>query len=76
MALEGLDVVMLQREVFDSAVAMGRSALAALGIAAREVERVEREYRERDTERLRVQTESGDLRKGLESSFAHSPLED
>jgi monovalent cation:proton antiporter-2 (CPA2) family protein len=76
MALEGLDVVMLQREVFDSAVAMGRSALAALGIAAREVERVEREYRERDTERLRVQTESGDLKKGLERSFAHAPLDD
>jgi monovalent cation:proton antiporter-2 (CPA2) family protein len=76
MALEGLDVELVQRELFDSAVVMGRSALTALGIAAREAERVEREYRERDTERLRVQSESGDLRKGLERSFAHSPLED
>jgi hypothetical protein len=76
MALEGLDARLLQREVFDSAVAMGRSALAALGTAGREVDRVEREYRARDLERLRVQTESGDLKTGIERSFAHSPLED
>jgi hypothetical protein len=31
MALEGLDVKLLQRELFDSAVAMGRAALASLG---------------------------------------------
>jgi voltage-gated potassium channel Kch len=76
MALEGLAPRLLQREVFDSAVAMGRSALAALGTAGREVDRVEREYRARDLERLRVQTESGDLKTGIERSFAHSPLED
>ncbi|WP_300975041.1 cation:proton antiporter [Sphingomonas sp. LHG3406-1] len=76
MALEGLDVVLLQREVFDSAVAMGRAALATLGIAEREVARVEREYRERDHERFRLQTESGDLRSGMDRSFAQAPLED
>nr|WP_314443982.1 cation:proton antiporter [uncultured Sphingomonas sp.] len=76
MALEGLGVQLLQREVFDSAVAMGRAALGKLGIAEREAARVEREYRERDLERLRVQSESGDLRTGLERSFAHAPLED
>jgi voltage-gated potassium channel Kch len=76
MALEGLDVRLLQRELFDSAVAMGRAALASLGIADREAARVEREYRDRDHERLQAQAESGDLKMGLERSFAHSPLED
>jgi voltage-gated potassium channel Kch len=76
MALEGLDVKLLQREVFDSAVLMGRSALLALGIVEREAARVEREYRLRDLERLRVQAASGDLKTGLERSFAHSPLDD
>ncbi|GAA4010826.1 cation:proton antiporter [Sphingomonas humi] len=76
MALEGLDVVLLQREVFDSAVAMGRAALLSLGIAEREAARVEREYRQRDQERYAAQAKSGDLRTLLERSFAHSPLED
>ena len=76
MALEGLDVRLLQREVFDSAVVMGRAALRSLGIAEREAARVEAEYRERDLERLRVQTASGDLKTGIEQSFTHSPLED
>lgn len=76
MALEGLDVQLLQREVFDSAVVMGRAALRSLGIAEREAVRVEQEYRQRDLERLRVQTASGDLKSGMEQSFTHSPLVD
>jgi voltage-gated potassium channel Kch len=76
MALEGLDVRLLQREVFDSAVLMGREALAALGIAEREAARVEREYRQRDIERLRAQAKTGDLKSGIERSFARAPLED
>jgi hypothetical protein len=76
LALKGLGLAWMQREVFDSAVVMGRQALAALGIAAREVDRVESEYRSRDRERLTAQHASGDLRSGLERSFAHAPLED
>ena len=76
LAMEGLGVPWVQREVFDSAIVMGRQALGALGIAGREIERVERVYRSRDLERLQVQAESGDLRTGLERSFVHSPLED
>lgn len=76
LALEGLNVRLLQREVYESAVSMGRSALKALGIAEREALRVETAYRTRDRERLRDQAVSGDLRTGIEKSFTHSPLDD
>ena len=70
MDFAGLDVASLQREVFESAVLMGREALAKLGVSRREVERVEREYRMRDSERLNLQTASGDLWSGRERMFA------
>jgi monovalent cation:proton antiporter-2 (CPA2) family protein len=76
LALKGLGVAWIQRELYDSAIVMGRQALGSLGIAAREVDRVEQEYRSRDRERLRVQHESGNLRTGMERSFTHAPLED
>jgi len=77
IALDGLDIPVMQREVFESAVVMGRQALQRLGLAEREVARVEREYRQRDSERLQMQSESGDLHSGFERSFApERPLED
>lgn len=69
IALDGCGLPLLQREVFESAVVMGRSALKALGIADREVVRVESEYRRRDTERLQMQSEAGDLHAGMDRSF-------
>lgn len=69
IALDGLGIPLLQREVFESAVVMGRSALGALGIAEREVARVESAYRSRDSERLQMQSQSGDLHAGLDRSF-------
>jgi voltage-gated potassium channel Kch len=73
----GLDVAMIQRELFDSAVVMGRSALLKLGIAGREANRVEAAYRQRDTERLRVQSATGDLRAARDHMFsADSSLPD
>ena len=61
MELSDLDIGFLVREVFESAVLMGREALAALGVEAEEVDRVEEAYRGRDVERLEVQSRSGDL---------------
>jgi monovalent cation:proton antiporter-2 (CPA2) family protein len=69
IALDGLGIPLLQREVFESAVVMGSAALRRLGIADREVGRVEREYRVRDNERLQMQSESGDLHAGSDRSF-------
>jgi len=77
LALDRLGIPVLEREVFESAVAMGRQALRKLGLADREVSRVEREYRQRDSERLQLQSASGNLHSGLERSFApERPLED
>ena len=70
LELDGLDLAYTQRELFESAVKMGRAALRNSGIEPSEIDRVEREYRLRDCERLERQAETGDIRAGLERSFA------
>jgi glutathione-regulated potassium-efflux system protein KefB len=67
--LDKLDLAFAERELFESAVAMGRAALKANGIPAPEVDRVEREYRSRDCERLERQATSGDIKAGWERAF-------
>ena len=67
--LDGLDLAFAERELFESAVAMGRAALRASGIPNDEVDRVEHEYRSRDCERLERQSATGDIRAGWERSF-------
>jgi len=69
MKLDQLDLAFAQREMFESAIAMGKAALKAVGISAGEVERVDREYRSRDCERLERQSETGDLHAGMDRSF-------
>jgi glutathione-regulated potassium-efflux system protein KefB len=70
IALDGLDLGLVQREVFESAIVMGNAALRRLQIADREVDRVEREYRLRDNERLQAQSATGDLHAKAERSFS------
>jgi monovalent cation:proton antiporter-2 (CPA2) family protein len=70
MSFDGLDLNFAQRELFESAVTMGRAALKAIGMPHDEVERVDREYRLRDCERLERQSATGDLRAGIERSFS------
>jgi voltage-gated potassium channel Kch len=67
--LDGLDIAFAERELFESAVAMGRAALRTYGVDAKEVDRVERAYRMRDCERLELQASTGDLHAGEERSF-------
>ena len=75
--LDGLDVALIQRELFESAVLMGKEALLKLGLARREADRVEVAYRERDAERLKVQSATGDLRAARDRMFgADSSLPD
>jgi voltage-gated potassium channel Kch len=69
MKFDGLDVAFAQRELFESAVKMGRAALEIVGVEPEEIDRVDFEYRLRDCERLERQSETGDLRAGLERSF-------
>jgi len=67
---DGLDLAFAERELFESAIQMGRSALKLSGIEPHEIDRVEREYRGRDCERLERQSATGDLAAGLERSFS------
>jgi glutathione-regulated potassium-efflux system protein KefB len=70
LELRGLDLKCVVREVFESAVAMGREALALFCVDQDEVDRVEREYRRRDEERLDIQASSGDLHALKERMFS------
>jgi len=73
----GLDLAVCERELYESAVVMGRQALIKLGISQREAERVEREYRDRDLERLDAQTVTGNLHAKFDRSFGvDRPLPD
>ena len=78
MALDGLDLAFAQRELFESAVSMGRAALKAVGLPSGEIDRVDREYRLRDCERLERQSATGDLHAGVgaDRSRPDQPLPD
>lgn len=65
-----LDLAFAQRELFESAVVMGKRALKAVGIAPGEIDHVDKEYRLRDCERLERQSATGDLHAGLDRSFS------
>jgi glutathione-regulated potassium-efflux system protein KefB len=67
--LDKLDLAFAERELFESAVAMGRAALKASGIERSEIDRVDREYRDRDCERLERQAQTGDIKAGWERAF-------
>lgn len=62
--LKKADVEIVVREVFESAVRMGREALRAVGTDAPTIDAIEEEYRRIDAERLSVQLASGDLMAG------------
>jgi glutathione-regulated potassium-efflux system protein KefB len=75
MELAPLDLKCTVREVFESAVMMGREALTLFCIDDEELARVEAEYRERDLKRLDSQTASGDLHALKENMFSpENPL--
>jgi voltage-gated potassium channel Kch len=70
MELDGLDLAFAERELFESAVVMGRAALKASGVEQSEIDRVDRAYRMRDCERLELQSSTGDLHAGQERAFS------
>jgi glutathione-regulated potassium-efflux system protein KefB len=77
MELAPVDIRFAIREVYESAIRMGREALSLFCVDEEEVDRVEREYRERDLERLEQQTRSGDLHAGKQTMFGpENPLDD
>ena len=77
MALDQCDIVGTYREVFETAVTMGRDALIALHVPGRDVARIEREYRQRDAYRLGEQSRTGDLHAGKDKIFTEeAPMDE
>ncbi|MGQ0559782.1 MAG: monovalent cation:proton antiporter-2 (CPA2) family protein [Sphingosinicella sp.] len=75
--LRELDLHYSVRELFESAVDMGRAALSLFCVDAAEVDRVETDYRRRDAERLDSQAASGDLHALKETMFTpDNPLDE
>ncbi|MDB5686628.1 MAG: sodium/hydrogen exchanger [Rhizorhabdus sp.] len=69
MALARLDLAGSVRELYESAVVLGREALGAVGVSEGNVEKIEAEYRRRDGVRLEAQMASGDITTGREDMF-------
>jgi glutathione-regulated potassium-efflux system protein KefB len=74
ISYRGLDTAMVVREVFESAVQMGRRTLATLGVDEDRIGRVELAYRSRDKERLQLQAEKGLFSDEARSFFADNNL--
>lgn len=69
IALSGVDVRGTVRELFESAICMGRQALGALGFDEQAIGWAEEEYRRRDLDRLDQQASAGDLHAGEDNMF-------
>lgn len=61
LGLQGLGLAGMQREVFESAIAMGRKALSCLGFDERQIRDLEAEYRQNDKARLDRQIAAGSV---------------
>lgn len=70
MRMNGAPMTGIVREVMESAIAMARKALSAVGVDQGEIEKTEAAYRDRDVERLKAQKETGDIRAGRELMFS------
>jgi glutathione-regulated potassium-efflux system protein KefB len=71
MTLARLDLTGSVRGLYEAAVLLGREALEAVGIAADDIEKIETEYRRRDSVRLEEQMATGDIAVGRETMFTH-----
>ena len=71
MVLARLDIAGAVRELFESAVLLGREALEAVGVSAANVEKIEAEYRRRDGSRLEAQMATGDMTVQRDAMFTH-----
>ncbi len=69
IALNNVATCFAVREVYESAVLMGRHALAAIGIDDDRITSIERDYRARDADRLAAQSATGDLHAMSDTLF-------
>ncbi len=71
MGLAKLDIAGAVRELFESAVVLGREALEAVGVGDANVDMIEAEYRRRDGMRLEAQIDSDDITVRRDMMFNH-----
>lgn len=64
------------REVFESSVRMAMDGLRVMGAEKPMIERVVREFRARDSTRLKAQFETGDMHAGQQHSFGGDDSDD
>lgn len=76
LSLRDAPVAGVVREVFESAVTMGREALVEVGLEEWAAERVAEEFRRRDEKRMHVQHKMQDLRAGQNLSFGTADSDD
>ena len=69
LAVDGAGVDTVVREVFESSVAMGLTALRYLDVDPSEMDDVEATLRHLDETRLRAQLDEGDLSAGMDHRF-------
>jgi glutathione-regulated potassium-efflux system protein KefB len=70
IALKGLGVVGMKREVFESAIHLAKQTMYAIDIDSGLIEEVDEEFRQRDCDRLEAQIKSGgDMFAGAELRF-------
>lgn len=69
MQLKAADIDLAVRELFYSALEVGRMALAELGTPEETIEEIAEEYVRRDKERLELQVASGDIMAGRDTIF-------
>jgi glutathione-regulated potassium-efflux system protein KefB len=73
LALQEFTLAGTVREVFESAVCMGRMALSALDVSSEDIDRIEADYRERDIRRLQAQHDEGQLRSTTALELMYRP---
>ncbi|MEI9928840.1 MAG: cation:proton antiporter [Sphingomonas sp.] len=73
MKMKGAPIAGAVREMLESAIVMGRSAMEAVGVDEMEINKTEAEYRKRDTARLQIQKETGDLYAARDRMFSQEP---
>ncbi|HVI99473.1 MAG TPA: cation:proton antiporter [Sphingomonas sp.] len=74
--LKGAPIAASVREVYESAICMGRVALDQLGLDEESIDNAEADYRERDGDRLTRQIETGDMHAAADRMATHRTMAD
>lgn len=74
IALKGLGIVGMKREMFESAIHLARQTMFAIDLDSSLIDEVDEEFRQRDCDRLEAQIKSGgDMLAGAELRFENNP---